>query len=805
MIRSRLARIPTSLSKIAQNIARLKAERTGGLVDVTPSDELNPATATKHPHHAKAVAAPPTTNYARTKYDSIEAMQASLEEEDEAVHRVFEERPAYEQQKLLRPGWTRDLDAEPYQEFDENTELLLTKIDEVTGVADVVRAAMEDEFPMSQEEVILLRKVSNAMMFASHSTKPEAIDYMFSILRKLVNRAEIVRHFTPYAWEFLWAFDESEIPTFRSRLIGDLMAKAGAPFNRQQELKYIGGLFWNDAKDAAIKRWEGLVERDPAPEVYTIGVKMFTLQCRPDVVEWLIEDMVKKVGYADHRHYGSVAQAYNHMFEGEKAWEAFKKLEYWEKKNNAKTSAQQLDDLAMSFLDGHQPAYGLEVFKKLVRDTPPSERVAARTFANLERAVYELQESATKPEELNEISRSALEHLPPTVNNKHFYGAWLLNLLRMGRPDLACYVSLEVQPAAGFPAEATQVNWVIQGFLEMDNLKMAEFLVNRMAYVCLKEIGNHEAAAALAEESSIGSLPPEAGQLAKLVDPARFAEKIPAATVQTFSVIMQYLSRRQNLNSVIKFTQTMINCDIEWNSYILNHLLYALLRSSEMTRLSLTFTSMVPPEGRIVPDSVTYGIMWAAVRNRYTQNRRKTDFITPRELFQYMFTTNPEIDPTDDKAKKMWYHLIQSFFLSHDLEGALLALHAASKQWKFAVDPFAVRLIALGVFKNRPGAHIEAVGKEKLDESTRALLQLGAQLDSDGRRKKKRQGRAVLDVESKVKVGKLDAVTQLLWYELKGAVTQPASPVLLDEIARAKEDMGLAGVDLGLRLENCFF
>lgn len=846
MLRNRLrsARSSLNLSKITQSLQRLKAQHNGGLIDVTAEQdfELEPKSDPSRAPKSKLPSTPSDPNTAHTpfaekpksswysgvvdsikNYASIQDMESAIERGEAPANQVLEHRTEADAQKLVAglPGFT-------YNSDDSN--LPISKFDQLTGIAEIMQA---DQFFLNFDDLTLLRKVTQAMVFTSHDPTEKNIEYMFQHVRKMVHRPDLMIYFTPYAWELLWTFEpEDQIPSYKSRLLGDMMVEVEAKMTRKQELKYIGGLYWNGAQEDAMQRWEDLVKRDPAPEVYTVGVKMMALQCRPWDVEKLIEDMIEKVGYADHRHFGSAVQSYNHIFESEKAWKAFEKLEEWESKNGTRTSARQLDDLAMSFLDAQQPGYGLRVFKKMVRDIRPQERAASQTFTHLNVALRELQASTMTPGELNEISIDSLHNLPPAAADRFFYGAWILNLLRMNRMDLATYVAIAVMPSQDYETKALEVNWVIQGYLEQNNYKMAEYIANHMIYQRFSSINNLTFADSLKADPEIRFDPPaDAGPINNLVNPDKVIKRFPEATIQTFSLMIQYHSRRQNLSQVLRYTNILNESDIEWNSYILNHILFALLRASEMRRLALTFKSMTPPSGTVTPDQVTFQIMWQAVRSRYTQNKRKTEFITPRELFVYTLQQYPkdgeetvaaveeQTEGQTDAVLKMWYHMIQSFFLSLDLVGALIALQVGVRVWNFPIDAIVVRLVALGVYKNRPTYHEghPHVSLFKLNQSSQALMLLGERLDMEERRRGVRKGKGgggsggmggvkrIKDVELEEKYGSLEALTRLLWMELRGGEKAKATPLLVDEVRRGKEDMGLGEVELGLLLEGVKF
>ncbi|KAI5798802.1 hypothetical protein EDC01DRAFT_628656 [Geopyxis carbonaria] len=658
-------------------------------------------------------------------------------------------------------------------------------LDQATGLDKIVASTGD----LTDQDVYLLRKLTTAMVWV-HQPSHDAVKEVFFWLQKIQGKPPILKVLTPYAWKFLWALETSPIPSFRTRLIGDLMVAAGAPFSEEQEIAYIGGLFWNEAREQAIERWRRLVKDNTSPAVWNLGVRMFALEQKPEMAQEIIKQMIRELGYTEHKTWIPVVLSYNHIYENEKAWDAYLKLRFWAEKNSMTVTAAQFDDLAMSFLDSNQPSMGLEVYKHMVfLGFGALDRQQTETYRNLATAVKEAQNSAKTPDSLNKLSLDALQTLPAHVADKYFYGGWMRNLMKMGRTDLAYFLIREVMFSKGHPPDSIHVNWVIQGFLEEGNVKAAEKLADEMIKRRLYAIGKAEK-----DETMVHD--PE-GKLSGINITGDI--RLPPATIQTFSILINYFSRRQKMDQIVILCARMRQCEIPANSYIMNHMLYALFRVHDMPRLASSFDSMT--HGDIVPDCESFLVMWMAMFKSYTHNRRRyPEFLTPRDLFKRTFQalSKSQRSENHDKMVRIWHYVIKSFMLDRDLEGGLLALHAGKKVWDLPIDETIVREIAFGVLKARPWdprktqAEKPRITPHTMAVSVDTLKLLGESLMLARRRKRG-------PLRSRTTIPKLDphdssleSLTLLLSKELGN------SNLTLDDLKRARADMGVNMIDLGI-------
>lgn len=673
MLRKRVRTNKVDLRRLFDTLKSLRNERSALI-------ELPPPTATQD-------GSPAPQNI--RKWESVEAMEhEDITDDNEPNIRVFQQN--IELPKLLK---------QPLESLSETPIL-----DAATGLD----AAVTTKKGLSKVDLHLLRKLTNALTFFAHSPLSVSKE-VFHWLQQFRSNPKVLQLLTPHAWTILWALETDLIPSFRSKLIGDLMVAAGVEMTEEQEIGYIGGLFWNNAKEKAMKRWMNKIKTGKAsPAFWNVGIRMMSLDQKPDVAKHWAGVMVKTLGTSDVKTWIPIIMSYNHINEPSQARRAYKSMLKWSEKTKEKIKMSQYDDICMSFLDGGDPAMGLEIYKHAVYSGSPAlERMQTDIYEYLSPAVLAAQDTKETPEALNKFSVSALRELPPKIADKYFYGSWMRNLMRMGRTDLAWHLVRNVMIQRGFMLDSVHLNWIIQGFLEEENIEMAEGIAKEMIQMRLRNLemkkedwkdwsGKETPTAETETKDS------DTTTTWSILDPSI----TPPATIQTFSLLINYYARRQRMEKVVDFASTMASCQLLPNSYIFNHFIYSLFRVHDLPRLARTYSIMLASE-KGKPDMETWHIMWVAMTKRYTRKRtRFSEFPTPRVLFADMIKYLPRgrmlgREGDEEKMIDIWHNIIRSFMLARDFPGTLVALHAGKRIWGMEVDETIVRDIALGILKSR--------------------------------------------------------------------------------------------------------
>lgn len=744
MLRKGIRPPPVDLHRLFDTLKSLRNVRNSPLMELPPPAETQETTARAE----------------SKKWESVEAMEAEdVLNDDEPSIRIF--RQDIEPPRLLKQS-LESLDATSGSPI----------LDAATGLDKGVASTKG----LSKVELHQLRNFTNALNFVSHSPLSVSKE-VFHLLDQFKANPKVLQLLTPRAWELLWALEVNTVPSYRSRLIGEMMTSAGVPMSEEQEIAYIGGMFWNDAKEIALKSWvEGTRIGKASHAFWNVGIRMYSIDLKPEMAEYWIQQMTKALGRAEPKDWIPIIMAYNQIYQPRRAWHAYNEMCRWSKHTKKPITLSQYDNICMSFLDGGGSTLGLEVYKHMVYSGPPAlERIKTQFYSALTPAILAAQNSAQSPQQLNDLSMDALKNLPPKVADKYFYGSWMKNLIRMGRTDLAWYLVRDVMVKRGFMPDSIHLDWIVQGFLEEDNTRMAEEVANEMFRERLSRVTAKRDCPPFVDWSAASSatIPTPNLPTTASTPPTLTPGPIAPATIQTFSLLINHATRRQRMDLVVSLTTLMARCEIDANSYIFNHLMYGLLRTHDLPRLSRTFTILLST-ATSQPDLQTWHILWMAQWRRHTQPHLKSgEFDQPRALFATMVKRLPRRMVKEEEGKDrmldLWVIVVRCFGLAGDLPGMLVALHAGKIVWGVSVDDRVVKEVTLGVFKGRrrylkatEGVNIP-VEKVTVEGGVRELQILGRKLlDRRRRGRVKLNWKSVRDPE-----GLLEGLTSFLRWEMR--------------------------------------
>lgn len=629
----------------------------------------------------------------------------------------------------------------------------------------------------------------------------------------------VLKSLTEYAWRTIWALETDEIPTSRSKLIGNLMTAAQVPLSEEQEIAYIGGLFWNDARAQAMERWRnrsrvGLASR----EFWNLGVRLFALDQNPEGAYYTIQRMEMHHVPIDYRDYIPVVMAYNHIGQPAKAQEVYKEMGKCARKNGDMIKAKAYDDISMSFLDAGEIDRGLSIYREMIfTGNKALKRIHDDTKGRTSTAAVAGGQppEAKPPDDLHEpsLANLPLEELKKLTYEKwdqYFIEGWMQSLLRMGRTDLVYILVTSELPKRGFPTDSVHFNWVIKGFLKEGSIEMAEYVAQAMIHEKIRHVQSQ--ASPLPKPGTGGgggqqavtdtqptTPPPSPGEQDN--DGQKDLIIAPPATVYTFSHLILHFSRHQRIERVAAYSGLLSQCTLQPNSFIYNHILYSLYRLHFHERFDKAFAPMLanPPHPNLHPDIETWQIAWAAQRRRLTL-LRNTAPNHHRYLFREMTRTLPP--PQGEYERKIvqdfWQKIVKCFVIVQDFQGLLVALHAGVKNWGVELDKTILREVTIGVLKLRrqfvpdpanPGSVVKTVvGRETVDASVAYLVKQGFKI------LKRKKGAVTAGMGRKRWLeGNLGSISELLTVE---SVHKPGYTAgdFVERIKDAKRELGVEGL-----------
>ena len=152
----------------------------------------------------------------------------------------------------------------------------------------------------------------------------------------------------------------------------------------------------------------------------------------------------------------------------------------------------------------------------------------------------------------------------------------------------------------------------------------------------------------------------------------------PAATVETFSILLQHYSRRSDLASANRLTDVVIgSAQIKPNSFIMNHWLYASLRSGNLAEVWTKYSSL---KRSIAPDLETFAALWDTAKTAYAFPQHEGAIPDARTLFSEMqkwflgLDLRKKSSAREEFSPGLYEQIIRCFCLSSDPEGTLCAI-----------------------------------------------------------------------------------------------------------------------------------
>lgn len=518
------------------------------------------------------------------------------------------------------------------------------------------------------------------------------------------------------AWRVMWVSQQHVSPSNRDRtahlkiLAEDILA-SGRVLNSGQELSYIDSMFAEGAVDQALEEWksknETLGAKGPTiHEYWALGVRMYAAQGLPELA---LEAANTYLGGYEGSHVRiliPVIEAWAKTREESglrTAWSLYVRLKA---QLGEEMSMEDYDNVSMAFMNVGRTDLALAVFRDMMLTETPSGEHSTTLYSRAMGVIGKLQTKSSSQSELNNVSLSALTILPRRFQNKFFYGSWLKKLIGMGEVDAAAMV-IELMYERGVRPDAKHLNGIIGAWLRLggkDSRKKAETMGWAMIQERLDFVQRRQTKEGQGETSLMPSM-----QVLEGPQIPRFLQRtVSPATVETFSILVRYYSRRAMYPTVERLTELLAAAELSPNTYYMNHLLYAELRKHDYVKAWELFSRMKP---RVKTDLKTFACLWDCEKQWVEASKvpRVGYFPHPRRLFRAMISwhstasSREQLIAREEFTKELYDQVIRCFSLSKDLEGTLVAMHAMSQSFGMYPDPDTARMIALHISRLRTG------------------------------------------------------------------------------------------------------
>ena len=480
------------------------------------------------------------------------------------------------------------------------------------------------------------------------------------------------------------------------------MKGVGKQLRGDQLMLYIEALRFEGRSDKAIREWQDLrklVENDKqaSAEYELLGVRLFTSQGDLGKAEEIASRYLEGGEKSESRILIPIMDTWIQREDeiGMKhAWALYLRFKMG---LGTDITMADYDSVSLSFLRGNRTDLALAVFKDMMLTGQQTNQGSVELYENSLGLVERMQKRATSMPEVNKISLTAMTVLPKAFHNKYFYGSWIKKLIGMDEADSAASV-VELMYERGITPAPKHLNGIIGAWLRTrsdHHKEKAEQMAWAMVYQRLNFV----------KARNKGEFPPgpTTAVLNDLVDPLPLesGRRVPAATIETFCLLLQYYGRRSKWNNVHIIQNALGLGQLQPNSYWINHLLHMDLRQGLHGNLWTRYVEMF--DSVVRPDLETFTCLWKCEQAHLglykLKEHRQCNFPNARRIMWEMVSwlkvsdANQRHFAQDDFDRELYERIIRCMVQMQDLPGAIVALYALKDYFEMYPDKKTHQLI----------------------------------------------------------------------------------------------------------------
>lgn len=531
-------------------------------------------------------------------------------------------------------------------------------------------------------------------------------------------------------WRFLWE-SQSKLyyrPQYLLMLAND-MKSAGTKLDDTQWIEYIKALQANGDVATAVEMWEKQrpslgSKPNVAADFWTTGVKLYVALGRPHKAQDLAFECYDHSTAMSPEVLALVVQAWAQSSSPsapEKAWTCYLELRRRlasksalsagaAESENERERLHLLDMLSNVFLRAGRKDLALAVFKDMVMLKSKSPTDSWTIYKDMVPQTGDSTATHIQEDSINRIGLSVLASLPKSFQNKYFFAAWLKWLIGASKLQDAVLV-VELMYERAIKPDARHLNGLVAAFLRQGSRKDHD-QAEKLAWTMIDSRVNlvrSRTSTTKSMATTPADRPLDGSSQSKAVTriPIFLRRDAPAATIETFSILLQYYVRRGEAVKAERLTEIMTGpAQLKPNSFIMNHWLYAALRSGDLAGVWSRYQAL---KKDIQPDLETFAALWDSAKASLGKPLKPTNkFPSPRALFGEMQTWLAQLDPRKrNQAEEAFSHdlyeqIIRCFCLASDLRGVLCALHGLNRSFKALPHENISEMIIMQVARSSP-------------------------------------------------------------------------------------------------------
>ncbi|MCJ1391721.1 hypothetical protein MMC18_004586 [Xylographa bjoerkii] len=510
------------------------------------------------------------------------------------------------------------------------------------------------------------------------------------------------------AWDILWESQYKAQGPIQDRM-GHLktlledMQESDRDLSVTQKIVLIESLYTEGRHAEAISMWQQIqssLQNNPdiSEQCEDLGVRVYAAAGNPQKAQDLAFQYLTSRDEARTRVLTPLIQAWarkgdeNSM---KQAWAIYLRLKM---QLGSKMKLEDYDEITTCFLKAGRADIALAIFKDLMLTGQKSQYDSTELYKKSLGLYNQLNSQSVDIASVTNVSLTALTILPRSFQNRFFFGSWLKKLLGMGQVDAAISV-ISLMVERGVKADPKHLNGIIGALLRSSSSKNKERGIDMgraMIEERLRFVSQRHDSLPLIEDANTTP------NLYSRNAPHDRRIPVPPATIETFSLLLLYFSRRGMPGAIQQLQESLQAAEIPPNTYFMNHLLYASLRRGAHQDVWNIYLRMSPRPG---PDLETFAALWDCEKAHldYPAVRNKGKFPGPRHIFCDMLSWFSARSDTERAAirgefsRDIYTQIVRCMCLAKDLEGSLVALYALYASFGMTPDGDTSRMIALQV------------------------------------------------------------------------------------------------------------
>lgn len=362
----------------------------------------------------------------------------------------------------------------------------------------------------------------------------------------------------------------------------------------------------------------------------------------------------------------------------------------------ASITMNDYDTISVGLIEANRTDLAIAVFKDMMLTGQNSSYDSTEIYRMSVGLMRRMDQPYITDFDASKISLSALTMLPRRFQNKFFYASWMKKLIGMGKVDAAASVA-ELMYERGINPDPKHLNGIIGGWLRGRNLTSRTKALELAWAMIQKRMSKVHTRCSIRPLLCEQNIPLQDSEQNSFI-PMHLKRLVPPANTETFSILLLYYSRKQNVDFVNYLIECLERASLRPNAFFMNHLLYFELRKHDISAVWSRYQDM---SRNTLPDLQTFACLWdcAKLHTDPSRNTLDSEFPSNRIIYREMMrwylnlSTGQQFIARSEFSKELYDQIIRCFSFSLDVPGTLVALSSLNDSFHMAPDEDTIQII----------------------------------------------------------------------------------------------------------------